>query len=301
MKFKANSVQITKLRELTALSQEVFEERTRFSKRTLSMLENETQHRHSYSTFVRLAAAFTELLKESASQMRTSETQALRRPTTESAELVRQRTSDRRRLLECYLPVTADSLIDYETETSTETEPPYEFRALTNDITLDIRDRTGATVFYTKKGRIKILRDNAYYYVEDMSSDGWQSDFEVSPGVVDSFQEEEGKKLVKTTFGHQRGEGDEFDRVFRCIFHDSFCKKQEYWVQRQTYPTDQFSIKILFPSSRPPRGHLAVLKQGTYTKSCPQPSTQIIEGRLALVWDIRAPQFKESYKLQWEW
>jgi hypothetical protein len=197
--------------------------------------------------------------------------------------------------------MSADSLIDHEAETSKEFGAPYEFRMITNDVTLDIRDLAGATVFYRKESRIRILRENAYYYVEDMWADGSQSNFEVSPGVVGPVEEGAGRRLIKTTFGCQRKEGDEFDRVFKCCFCNSFCSSKEYWVERQTYPTDEFSVTILFPHGRPALSQVAVLMQGTYIAPCAQATAQIIDGRPALVWRIKDPMFKENYKLEWVW
>jgi DNA-binding winged helix-turn-helix (wHTH) protein len=180
-------------------------------------------------------------------------------------------------------------------------QAPYEFRALDNYLTLDITDRTGAKVLFTKKSRIRILRNNAYHYVEDMSADGAQSDFEVSPGIVESVHQEEGKTLIKTTFGQPRSKGEEFSRTFKCVFRNSFCGDREYWVQRQVYPTDEFCVTIVFPVDRPFRDYHSVLKQGTYTQPCQQPGERRLNGRPALVWKIPRPRFKESYKIEWAW
>lgn len=201
------------------------------------------------------------------------------------------------------MPVTSAS--DFHAAESASKEmsgsKPYEFRALTNDITLDIKDQIGAMVFYTKRSKIRILCDGAYFYVEDMSTDGEQSEFEVSPGVVDSVRKEQGKILIKTTFGHERRKGDEFERTFKCLFRNAFLNNQEYWVQRQVYPTDQFSITVIFPIGRPFRSYHATLLQGTYTCPCPQPTERTISGRQALLWKIVNPKFKDCYKIEWAW
>lgn len=178
---------------------------------------------------------------------------------------------------------------------------PYEFQVLTNSIVLDLSDSTGKTAYYIKTSRLRILCDRVFYYVEDMSTDGHLDSFEVTPGAVESVKSEEGKVLTTTTFGQLKNKGEEFDRTFKCRFNNSFGNEREYWVERQIYPTYEFTVTIIFPQDRPYKEFKAVRKVGTYKKHCVQPKETILNGRPALVWNVKHPRLKDNYRVDWAW
>lgn len=178
---------------------------------------------------------------------------------------------------------------------------PYGFESLSNDIVFDICDKSGSSVLYSKISIIRRLRKGALYYVEDMSADGSLDQLEVFPGKIVSVKEEEGKILVKTTFGRPTAKGEEFTRTFKCRFNDSFCEHTEYWVERQNYPTKEFCLTFLFPKDRLYKTFKAVKKIGTYEVKCQKPIETMVSSRAALVLKIRNPSLKDSYKLEWTW
>jgi len=178
---------------------------------------------------------------------------------------------------------------------------PHRFESLKNDIVLDIQDEFGREVLYTKNSVIKVLKKNTFYYVEDMSADGHLDSFKVLPGKVVSVKNEEGKILIKTTFGHSMTKGEEFTRIFKCRFKDSFCQDVEYWVERQIYPTKEFCLTVIFPEDRPYKTSMAVKKIGAYEVKCPKPIQTMVSSRPALVLKIQNPSLKDSYKLEWMW
>lgn len=182
---------------------------------------------------------------------------------------------------------------------------PYEFRALDNQVVVDICDGSGKLARYEKRTRIKTLRQNLFYYVENMAAEtetgGRLEGFETEPGVVESVRQQEGEYLIKTTLGKHLRKGEEIVRIFRCNFVNSFVRDAEYWTQKQTYPSEQFIVTIKFPPQRPYRSFRSFIKVGTYELSCPQPDERVLEGRPCLVWEIKKPRLKDKYVLLWNW
>ena len=178
---------------------------------------------------------------------------------------------------------------------------PFQFESIENDVTLDIVDKSGALVKYTKRSRISVIKNNTEYYTESMSVDGVLDSFEVTPGVVEEVRKEEGKVFVRSSFGRVLMKNDQIERTFHARFNNSFRNEREYWVQRQVYPTRRFVLNILFPQDRPYKHFQSKMIRGAYETDCTQPQERIIDGRPALVWVIEKPGIKEDFKISWVW
>jgi hypothetical protein len=182
---------------------------------------------------------------------------------------------------------------------------PYEFRALDNQVVVDICDNSGKLVHYEKRTCIKALRKNIFYYIENMAAetetDGRIDGFETEPGVVESVRQQEGEYLIKTTLGKHLSKGEEIVRYFRCNFVNCFVRNAEYFTQKQVYPTEKFIITIKFPPKRTYRSFRSHIKVGTYELYCPQPEERVLEGRPCLVWEIKKPRLKDKYVILWHW
>lgn len=169
-------------------------------------------------------------------------------------------------------------------------------------VTLDVRRVDGSLVAYRKRQVHRCLQAGVSTYIESLSTDGNLSAFKVSPGQLGEVSSESGVFHVTTRFPEPLRLNRSLERMFSCVFHSSFTNTEEYWEERQHYPTRRLVIQLVCRKGRPPQRWWAYEKRGPdrfdvsdAIKAGP------VDGRPALTFTVVSPRLSSSYVLRWTW
>lgn len=109
-----------------------------------------------------------------------------------------------------------------------------------------------------------------------------------------------GEYFYKTVFPAKKAPGAIFEHACEATFIDSFTSEQEYFFQRQYYPTDTLVLSVCFPIGRLCKkckclcvssGYEAVVDNGVHVSA----------GGEMILWIINNPQLNSTYKITWTW
>lgn len=170
------------------------------------------------------------------------------------------------------------------------------------NVLIDILRLDGSLVRFTKEHSHRCIDGEASSYVECLAGEGNVSAFSVSPGIIGRIWSEAGTTHVTAHFPNPLRRGQRLERVFTCLFHDSFTASDEYWGFRVHHPTIRFTIAVRFPVKRPPI-EFALRKEDAHQKEeIPNAVTRtVLRGKPALQVKVYRPALLSRYVLSWTW
>ncbi len=184
-----------------------------------------------------------------------------------------------------------------------EVQHPVRFSKIT--FTLTIEDSSGAVVQLTKHQIIVALIDGyEFHWDRNLRSTGYLQDFHSSYGLVAEVCTIAASIEVVTKFPCPLEKGTEYHRTFSLTAIDSYLEPEEDILYQVDYPTDDATVRIIFPPERPFKEILSCLKR--------LGSTQIVinkgskeypkfSNRYEIEWTIGRPTMGWSYYLKWRW
>lgn len=178
----------------------------------------------------------------------------------------------------------------------------FELRIASHEVLVDIQDIGGNLAIHKRKTKFICLKDGITTFTDHMSVDGKLLEPQVTPGLIEDIRAEGGDLFVKANFGRVLKKGDQIERQLSAKLSECFIGQPEYWSVRIVLPTDEFKLSVIFPIERPYknyRGFRRITSHEMINKV--QPQETLIEGRPALVWQVKFPVVKDVYKLVWDW
>lgn len=138
---------------------------------------------------------------------------------------------------------------------------------------------------------------------EDVFSfDGSARAFTVNPGRITRVSHDGDVTKVRTRWGKPLVAGRTRVHRLKCVLVNTFCKAEEFWYQRQYYPTEHIELLVRFPRSRPPRSWRAVEQRGPDMEVLTDQIVRLSHAQMpTLRWNITAPHLFSHYLIQWSW
>ena len=169
-------------------------------------------------------------------------------------------------------------------------------------VLIDILRLDGSIVRYTKSHLHRCIDAEASNYIECLAGEGNVSTFKVSPGTIGKIWSEAGTTHVTTHFPALLRRGQRLERVFTCLFYNSFTSNEEYWGFRIHHPTIRFGIAVRFPIGRQPIEFSLRKEEGHQKEEIPNAVARtVLQGKPALCLRINRPVLLSRYVLSWKW
>ena len=183
-----------------------------------------------------------------------------------------------------------------------EQKSPYEYCLLFNEIVVEILDEKGEEAIHKYASKIKILKNNAFYYKEAYSADGEIVNPKTNIGVIEEVKTEAGQYKYRTTLGEKRKKGEIINREFEFVALNAFQKEEEYFYHKQRHLGNVVKITIIFPLKRNPKDFWVEKHIGHYiTDSQFQARPIFINKKSAIELTIPQIEINESYFIRWRW
>jgi len=170
------------------------------------------------------------------------------------------------------------------------------------EVYINIAQDDGKIVNYKKIQKVKAKINDIDSYTEAFSADGKMSDLKSSTDVIGEIRTESGSLYINTVFSKKLKKDESYLREFEFTFNDSFTSNNEYWEQRQDYPTKKFKVFVLFSHTRPPASWEILQKVGALTKKSKHIAKKIsLYDRPTLVYEVQNPSLFDGYIIKWKW
>jgi len=183
--------------------------------------------------------------------------------------------------------------------------PPLEAEKLASEMTVaDIFLTTadGRSATYEKTGDYVVNAEPLNLYYEGVTASGTASGFSTELGAIVQTTTEHGFLVSRIDLGSVFEVGVRFRNVFRVQLEDCFLAEEEHWTQEIAVPTKHLTVRVHFPSGRPPKLVRSKTLVGLAHKQLGH-GAAIAElfGQPAIVWEIDNPKLGDIYKLEWRW
>ncbi|WP_299938536.1 toll/interleukin-1 receptor domain-containing protein [uncultured Pelagimonas sp.] len=167
----------------------------------------------------------------------------------------------------------------------------------------EICDIEGRKLVHKNEFCIKAISDQVHGYTEQYQSDGYIENFSGAPGRIESITKEQSIYYVRNTFDSPLLLGESMRRTAYCEYYDSFMSEDEYWVFRQSNPTRNLTIQIVFPIERPPKNCAGYVRKLNYDEEYHSPPRIVAreDRRRQIEWNIPRVGLESSYILRWKW
>jgi hypothetical protein len=168
----------------------------------------------------------------------------------------------------------------------------------------DIQDSVGELVLLTKTRRLRFLQNGVFAIRDYAWGDGdYQDGYSCNPGVaVDSFHHE-GRHNVVVSLRETKQRGDVGDFQIQRTFVDSFRNESESVHADILTATQQLTIRVVFPPTRPPKRAWTTSHSAKAAQKKPHLLTPTgdPDGRQYIAHILRRPKLGEEYIVGWEW
>jgi len=160
----------------------------------------------------------------------------------------------------------------------------------------------GRRAKYEKTGEYLVEAEPLSSYQEAVTASGTASDFSTELGVIVQTTIEHGFFVSRIDFGSVFETGTRFRNVYRVQLEDCFIAEEEHWTQEIAVPTKHLTLRVHFPSARPPKLVRSKQLVGLAQKQIGHGAiiTELF-GQPAIVWEIENPKLGDIYKLEWRW
>jgi hypothetical protein len=181
----------------------------------------------------------------------------------------------------------------------------WEAHNLTSELTVVdvfLTTANGRTARYEKTADYVVKARALSGYREGVTASGRAHGFTTALGIVEQTKTEHGFYLSQIDLGARLVTGTRFRNVYRADLLDCFLSEEEHWTQEIALPSKHLTLRVHFPSGRPPK-LIRCKRVVGLTERQISTETTITElfGQLAVVWEIQRPTLGDIYKLEWVW
>jgi hypothetical protein len=168
----------------------------------------------------------------------------------------------------------------------------------------DIQDDRGAKVVLTKTRKLRFLQ-NGVFAIRDWAwgSGKFDQNYSCEPGFAADHFWHDGRHNVVVSLRETKRRGDIESFVIKREFTDSFCEESETVHAEIMTETEQLTIKVIFPTSRPPKKAWASRRkdEAANKKHKKLDIHGGVDGRQFITHTLTRPDLGENYVVGWDW
>jgi hypothetical protein len=168
----------------------------------------------------------------------------------------------------------------------------------------DIPDDTGKLVLLTKTRKLRFLQ-NGVFAIRDYAWGSGKVDgnYSCAPGHAADHFWHDGRHNVVVSLRETKRRGDIEDFTIKREFADSFCEDSESVHAEIMTETQQLTIKVVFPGSRPPTKAWASSRsdEAANKKHSKLDIHGGVDGRQFVTHTLTRPKLGENYVVGWDW
>jgi len=183
------------------------------------------------------------------------------------------------------------------------TKPQGLYEVINYETTLEIHDRQGKKATVNKRQKVRYLQNNIIAYQDQAWGDGEiLIDYKCAPGVpVDQYRLDY-KTILLISLREEKNKDDMDDFHIIWTMKNGFLKNTESWATAIQHNTNQVTVNVIFPSSRPPFQVTLIESKSRKTKVlADNTKKQLPDGRWQITWKRFKPKVYEEYLLEWKW
>lgn len=174
------------------------------------------------------------------------------------------------------------------------------YEVLNYKATLEIKDIGGHNAIYTRRERVRFLRDNVSTLYDYGWGDGQSfASHRVSPGRIVDRQSIGPRYKTTIALPSPKNRGDLLTFSIRRLAHDALVDRK-CWLEAEIYhKMERMTLIVIFPKERPVKRAYIIAQQAQTT----MPVTVTVDkaGRQNLRYSVHGPKVGERYTLQWDW
>lgn len=167
---------------------------------------------------------------------------------------------------------------------------------------VDLSDLSNKTAVYRLQCLLKSLKKRNQNLDLILQSDGKIENAEISRGTIENITTEGGKYIYSLLFPQVVDKGRNHNMVFKCDILNAFNQDKGYWEINRFSKSSNITSTILFPVNKPPKS-ISCFKMLGHNKilTDKQPKLTAVNGKLALIMDIKVMKPLEKYRIEWFW
>ncbi len=175
---------------------------------------------------------------------------------------------------------------------------PYE--VLNYKATLEIKDIGGHNAIYTRRERVRFLRDNISTLYDYGWGDGQSfASHSVRPGRIVDRQSIGPRYKTTIALPSPKNRGDLLTFSIRRLVRDALIDRK-CWLEAEIYhKMERMTLMVIFPKERAVKKAHIIAQQAQTT--IPVTVTVDKAGRQNLRYSVHGPKAGERYTLQWDW
>ncbi len=169
--------------------------------------------------------------------------------------------------------------------------------------TLELKDSKGHVAVYTKHQQLTFVQNNVFAIQDQAWGDGnIFASYTCSPGeAVDRYKEGYRYKILISLRG-TRNKGDQETLTIQRKIEDGFTTSVGNFQTQIDHPTDDLTVSVIFPRSRPPRQVTLIQQNLKRDIRLGNGHLELLpDGRTRYHWQTRKPHLYEGYIIRWEW
>ena len=160
----------------------------------------------------------------------------------------------------------------------------------------------GSRATYEKTSDYEVRSATLAEYREGVTAEGTATNFATLVGRITETIMEHGFYVSRIDLGNLLQEGARFQNTYSVDLIDSFMATEEHWTQEIAVPSEYLTIRVVFPTSRPPCLLRCKLLSGLKETQLPTSARLVhLHGYPIAVWELSQPVLGAIYKLEWVW
>jgi hypothetical protein len=185
---------------------------------------------------------------------------------------------------------------------SPSSEPAHELVSLFTVVQLRIFEPDGSGATYEKTSDYEVRSASLAEYREGVTAEGYAKNFTTLVGRIMETIKEHGFYISRIDFGNVLHEGARFQNTYSVDLVNSFMAVEEHWTQEIAVPCEHLTIRVIFPTSRPPSLLRCKLLNGLEETQLPTSARLVhLHQCPTAVWQLPRPVLGTIYKLEWAW
>jgi hypothetical protein len=181
-------------------------------------------------------------------------------------------------------------------------DPVHELISLFTVVQLRIYDPNGSHATYEKTSDYEVRSASLAEYREGVTAEGVAQNFTTLVGRITETIREHGFYISRIDLGNVLQEGARFHNTYSVDLVDSFMAAEEHWTQEIAVPCDYLTIRVVFPTSRPPSLLRCKLLNGLEETQLPTSARLVHLHQYPMaVWELPRPVLGTIYKMEWIW
>jgi hypothetical protein len=199
-------------------------------------------------------------------------------------------------------PLAARLPWNHSQRPSSSGEPVHELVSLFTVVQLRIFEPDGSHATYDKTSDYEVRSATLAEYREGVTAEGTATNFATLVGRITETIKEHGFYISRIGLGNLLHQGARFQNTYSVDLVDSFLAMEEHWTQEIAVPSEYLTMRVVFPTSRPPSLLRCKLLNGLEETQLPTSARLVhLHGYPIAVWELPHPFLGAIYKLEWVW